>query len=44
MTCPESGYKYREVKPGVLKCLDLDEDQPLPEDKKLGKKTYDEFK
>ncbi len=44
MVCPESGYKYKEAKPGVLKCLDLDEDQPLPEDKKLGKKTYDEFK
>ncbi len=44
MTCPESGYKYKEVKPGVLKCLDLDEDSPLPEDKKIGRKTYDEFK
>ena len=44
MFCPESGYKYKEIKPGVLKCLDLDEEHPLPEDKKLGKKTYDEFK
>ena len=44
MLCPESGYKYKEVKPGVLKCLDLDEDQPLPEDKRVGQKTYDEFK
>ncbi|MEI6420849.1 MAG: N-acetyltransferase, partial [Lentisphaerota bacterium] len=44
MVCPESGYKYKEVKPGVLKCLDLDEEQPLPEDKRIGKKNYDEFK
>ncbi len=44
MICPESGYKYKEIKPGVLKCLDLDEDAPLPEDKKVGRKTYDEFK
>jgi UDP-2-acetamido-3-amino-2,3-dideoxy-glucuronate N-acetyltransferase len=44
MTCPESGYKYKEARPGILKCLDLDEDKPLPDDKKLGIKTYDEFK
>ncbi|HBC87119.1 MAG TPA: N-acetyltransferase [Lentisphaeria bacterium] len=44
MTCPESGFRYKEVKPGVLKCLDLDEESPLPEEKKVGKKTYDEFK
>jgi UDP-2-acetamido-3-amino-2,3-dideoxy-glucuronate N-acetyltransferase len=44
MVCPESGYKYKEVKPGVLKCLDLDEEQPLPEEKRVGQKTYDEFK
>ena len=44
MTCPESGYKYKETKPGIVKCLDLDEDQPLPENKRVGQKTYDEFK
>lgn len=29
MTCPESGWRYREVEPGVLRCLDWPEDQPL---------------
>jgi UDP-2-acetamido-3-amino-2,3-dideoxy-glucuronate N-acetyltransferase len=43
-TCPESGFRYKEVSPGVLKCLDLDEDSVLPPDKALGKITYDEFK
>ena len=31
MVCPESGWKYREEEPGILRCLDLDEDQPLTE-------------
>jgi UDP-2-acetamido-3-amino-2,3-dideoxy-glucuronate N-acetyltransferase len=44
MVCPESGYRYREVRPGVLRCLDLDEDAPLPEALRVGKKTYDELK
>jgi UDP-2-acetamido-3-amino-2,3-dideoxy-glucuronate N-acetyltransferase len=30
MVCPESGWRYREVEPGVLRCLDWPEDQPLP--------------
>lgn len=29
MTCPESGFRYREVSPGKLVCLDWDEDRPL---------------
>jgi UDP-2-acetamido-3-amino-2,3-dideoxy-glucuronate N-acetyltransferase len=44
MTCPESGFNYREVEPGVLKCLDLDEEAPLPENLRLGTRTYDQFK
>jgi UDP-2-acetamido-3-amino-2,3-dideoxy-glucuronate N-acetyltransferase len=44
MTCPESGYRYKEIEPGVLRCLDLDEDAPLPEALSKGEKTYDEFK
>ncbi len=44
MLCPESGFRYKEVEPGVLKCLDLDEDAPLPENLKVGKVLYDEFK
>ncbi|MCK4752002.1 MAG: N-acetyltransferase [Planctomycetes bacterium] len=44
MICPESGYRYKEVEAGVLRCLDLDEELPLPEDKAVGKISYDEFK
>jgi UDP-2-acetamido-3-amino-2,3-dideoxy-glucuronate N-acetyltransferase len=44
MVCPESGYRYREVEPGLLRCLDLDEDAPLPQEKAVGTRTYDEYK
>ncbi len=44
MTCPESGLRYREASPGVLKCLDLDEDAPLPPEMTKGTKPYREFK
>lgn len=30
LVCPESGWKYKEVEPGVLRCLDWREDDPLP--------------
>ncbi len=30
LVCPESGWRYREVEPGVLRCLDWPEDAPLP--------------
>ena len=43
LTCPESGFRYRE-EDGVLRCLDLDEEAPLPEELRSGSKTYDEFK
>lgn len=33
MICPESGWKYQEIKPGVLRCLDWSEDAPLGEKK-----------
>jgi UDP-2-acetamido-3-amino-2,3-dideoxy-glucuronate N-acetyltransferase len=42
-TCPESGYRYRETD-GVLRCLDLHEEQPLPADLAVGRRSYDEFK
>lgn len=29
MRCPESGWRYREVDPGVVRCLDRDEETPL---------------
>ncbi|MCB9765682.1 MAG: N-acetyltransferase [Alphaproteobacteria bacterium] len=37
MRCPESGYRYAEVQPGTLRCLDLDEDRPLPPEHRVGK-------
>lgn len=40
MLCPESGYRYREVEPGVLKCLDLDEEAALPVELSKGTKSY----
>jgi UDP-2-acetamido-3-amino-2,3-dideoxy-glucuronate N-acetyltransferase len=44
MVCPESGYRYKEISPGALRCLDLDEEVPLPQEKAVGKIPYDEFK
>jgi UDP-2-acetamido-3-amino-2,3-dideoxy-glucuronate N-acetyltransferase len=29
LICPESRWRYKEVEPGVLRCLDWAEDQPL---------------
>jgi len=44
MTCPESGFRYQEASPGVIRCLDLDEEAPLPADLAVGKTPYDDFK
>ena len=44
MLCPESGLRYKELEPGVLRCLDLDEDAPLPERFRVGALPYDHFK
>jgi UDP-2-acetamido-3-amino-2,3-dideoxy-glucuronate N-acetyltransferase len=44
MICPESGFRYKEVEPGVIRCLDLDEEAPLPENLTVGEKSYDSFK
>jgi UDP-2-acetamido-3-amino-2,3-dideoxy-glucuronate N-acetyltransferase len=44
MRCPESGYRYREVSPGVLRCLDLEEESPLPSEFSRGSRSYREFK
>lgn len=29
LVCPESGWRYRETEPGVLRCLDRPEESPL---------------
>ncbi|HTX77924.1 MAG TPA: Gfo/Idh/MocA family oxidoreductase [Terracidiphilus sp.] len=44
LVCPESGYRYVERQPGILRCLDLAEDAPLPKELAVGAKSYDEFK
>jgi UDP-2-acetamido-3-amino-2,3-dideoxy-glucuronate N-acetyltransferase len=40
MVCPESRYRYQEIEPGVLRCLDLDEEAPLPANLNTGTKPY----
>lgn len=42
--CPESGLRYDESAPGALRCLDLDEEAPLPERMSKGLGAYDAFK
>ena len=42
-TCPESGLRYRETAPGVLRCVDLDEEAPLPATLAAGLKPYRAF-
>jgi UDP-2-acetamido-3-amino-2,3-dideoxy-glucuronate N-acetyltransferase len=44
MRCPEAGFRYREVKPGVLQCLDLNEDTVLPAEVAKGTRSYKELK
>ena len=44
MICPESGFRYKETSPGILKCLDLDEEEPLPEALSKGMAGYRGFK
>ncbi len=41
--CPESAFRY-QLENNQVRCLDLDEEAPLPENLTLGEKTYDEFK
>ncbi len=41
--CPESGFTYEKSAAGV-RCLDLDEDAPLPPELAQGKVGYDELK
>jgi len=44
MVCPESGYRYREIEPTVIRCIDLEEEIPLPPEKAFGKIRYNAFK
>ena len=42
-TCPESNFRF-EKENEIVRCLDLDEESPLPEDCSIGTKPYDSFK
>jgi UDP-2-acetamido-3-amino-2,3-dideoxy-glucuronate N-acetyltransferase len=44
MVCPESGYRYKVGEDGAVKCLDLDEESPLPAEQAVGRKPYNDFK
>ncbi|WP_146684872.1 acyltransferase [Limihaloglobus sulfuriphilus] len=44
MICPESGFRYRLNENNVMKCLDIGEEEALPEEKSVGKIAYDEYK
>jgi UDP-2-acetamido-3-amino-2,3-dideoxy-glucuronate N-acetyltransferase len=44
MQCPESGYRYKETEPGVLRCVDLDEELPLPTELSTGTRSYRQLK
>ena len=41
--CPESKYRYERVGEEV-RCLDLDEDKPLPNELSVGSESYYDFK
>lgn len=41
--CPESGLRY-ELRPDGVRCLDVDEDAPLPDELASGTKTYREIR
>jgi UDP-2-acetamido-3-amino-2,3-dideoxy-glucuronate N-acetyltransferase len=45
--CPESGYRYFykiSPPPESVHCLDLSEDSPLPPEKAVGEKCYDQYR
>lgn len=44
MVCPESKFRYKEISKGIVRCLDLDEEKPLPAEMNVGTATYDHFK
>ncbi|MGP8052752.1 MAG: Gfo/Idh/MocA family oxidoreductase [Limisphaerales bacterium] len=44
MRCPENGHRYKETEPGVLRCLDLNEEAALPVELTKGVKSYKELK
>ncbi|MDA7512446.1 N-acetyltransferase [Verrucomicrobia bacterium] len=43
MVCSESGLRYKILSSGELKCLDLDEKEPLPKSMAIVKKRYRDY-
>jgi UDP-2-acetamido-3-amino-2,3-dideoxy-glucuronate N-acetyltransferase len=43
LICPESGLRYQETAPNVLRCLDLAESAPLPAEMSVGRVGYREL-
>jgi len=43
MICPESGYRYI-IQDGILKCLDLDENESIPSNLAVGRTSYRIFR
>jgi len=44
MRCPESGHRYVEIDTSTLRCLDLDDEAPLPSELRNGTKPYRQLK
>lgn len=44
LRCPESNFRYELSADGRLRCLDLDEDAPLPPELRVGRLSYDDLK
>lgn len=42
LVCPETGFRYQEEE-GYLRCLDLNEDVSLPDEIRVGSKSYREI-
>ncbi len=42
--CPEGKLKYKKNTAGQMFCIDIDENEALPDDMSIGKKSYTEFK
>lgn len=44
LLCPESGFRYQQDAKGQMRCLDLDEEAPLPPQMQVGERSYTELK
>jgi UDP-2-acetamido-3-amino-2,3-dideoxy-glucuronate N-acetyltransferase len=44
MRCAETGFRYKEIEPGLLRCLDLDEEAALPPELSVGHVSYADLK